>query len=62
MLLGPNPMHGLIDSAALLQVDTPETVGGELCHTLRVTRGPSVLSIVDQPKQHASSPIAVAEY
>ena len=45
MLLGPNPMAGLIDSAAVLQLDAPETVNGELCYTLQVTRGPAVYKL-----------------
>lgn len=39
MLLGPNPMHGLIDDSALLKLDPPETVSGELCHVVQVNRG-----------------------
>ncbi len=42
MLLGPNPMRGLVDDSALLKLDTPETVGGELCHVVQVTRGPAL--------------------
>ena len=45
MLLGPNPMAGLVDSAAVLQLDAPETVNGELCYTLQVTRGPAVYKL-----------------
>jgi hypothetical protein len=41
MLLGPNPMRGLVDDSALLKLDPPETVGGELCHVVQVTRGPA---------------------
>ena len=41
MLLGPNPMRGLIDDSALIKLDTPETVGGELCYVVQVTRGPA---------------------
>ena len=42
MLLGPNPMRGLVDDSALLKLDTAETVGGELCHVVQVTRGPAL--------------------
>ncbi len=42
MLLGPNPMHGLVDDSALLKLEAPETVGGELCHVVQVTRGPAM--------------------
>ena len=42
MLLGPNPMRGLVDDSALLKLDTPETVGGELCHVVNVTQGPAL--------------------
>lgn len=41
MLLGPNPMRGLVDDSALLKLDAPETVGGELCYVVQVTRGPA---------------------
>lgn len=42
MLLGPNPMRGLVDDSALLKLDAPETVSGELCHVVHVTRGPAL--------------------
>lgn len=42
MLLGPNPMRGLVDDSALLKLETPETVGGELCYVVQVTRGPAL--------------------
>ena len=45
MLLGPNPMAGLVDDSALLQLDAPETVNGELCYTLQVVRGPATYKL-----------------
>ncbi len=45
MLLGPNPMAGLVNESALLQLDAPETVNGELCYTLQVVRGPAVYKL-----------------
>lgn len=42
MLIGPNPMRGLVDDSALLKLETPEAIGGALCYVVQVTRGPAL--------------------
>lgn len=49
LLLNASPMSGLIDDAAMLSFDAPQSIDGHACHVIVVTRGPAQYKLyIDQ--------------